>query len=511
MNKILENIFSKYFIFIIILPYISNIIIIPFQTYNPFIAKNESLLNLIKNASDKDIVNTITRNLIYSNFNIGENSQTVPTFIEMSTKKFVIIDLTIPKSNMNNGIIGISNANFTYGNNFLLKDMYEKKFYNSNKSKSYIYIGKCYELIFDLFTKQNNCGNETIYLKQKNNINEKEIHKAINISLTFKELEYYDQRPAVLGFSYYNNFISELKEKSEINGYDFSFRYTNTLEDKGELIIGDLLHIYDSKNYDENTLRTAKINKESGKLWSINFDIYISNEYHLEIDEIGSFFIEEYFMTGSYKYFEYIEKFFFKKYINEKKCGKYIHKKAYYTDNFYYFICNIEEEEKRKEFFENFPSLKLYQKEMNYNFTFNSNDLFTIIPDNKRILFNIDFIYNSKRWILGKPFFKKYQLVFNSDSNLIRHYVENIFENKEKNNKGNSFKIILIIFLVIIAFLVGIIFGRALCSKFNRKIRANELEDNFTYIAKDNNKNNDLSEFNEKSFEYKSNYYNLNT
>ena len=148
---------------------------------------------------------------------------------------------------------------------------------------------------------------------------------------------------------------------------------------------------------------------------------------------------------------------------------------------------------------------------MNYNFTFNSNDLFTIIPDNKRILFNIDFIYNSKRWILGKPFFKKYQLVFNSDSNLIRHYVENIFENKEKNNKGNSFKIILIIFLVIIAFLVGIIFGRALCSKFNRKIRANELEDNFTYIAKDNNKNNDLSEFNEKSFEYKSNYYNLNT
>ena len=324
MNKILENIFSKYFIFIIILPYISNIIIIPFQTYNPFIAKNESLLNLIKNASDKDIVNTITRNLIYSNFNIGENSQTVPTFIEMSTKKFVIIDLTIPKSNMNNGIIGISNANFTYGNNFLLKDMYEKKFYNSNKSKSYIYIGKCYELIFDLFTKQNNCGNETIYLKQKNNINEKEIHKAINISLTFKELEYYDQRPAVLGFSYYNNFISELKEKSEINGYDFSFRYTNTLEDKGELIIGDLLHIYDSKNYDENTLRTAKINKESGKLWSINFDIYISNEYHLEIDEIGSFFIEEYFMTGSYKYFEYIEKFFFKKYINEKKCGKYI-------------------------------------------------------------------------------------------------------------------------------------------------------------------------------------------
>ena len=318
VNKILGGI---YFIFIINIPYISNIIIIPFQTYNPFITKNASLLNLIKNASDIDIVNTITRNLIYSNFNIGENNQTVPTFFEMNTKEFFIMDLMIPKSNMNYGIIGISNANFTYGKNYLLKDIYENKFYNSDKSKSYKYIGKCYEFIFDLFTKQNNCGNETIYLKQKNNINEKEIYKPINMSLTFKELEYYDQRPSVLGFSYYNNFISELKEKSEINGYDFSFRYIKSQEDKGELIIGDLPHIYDSKNYDENKLRTAKITKESGNLWSVNFDLYISqkknnNEYHLEIDEIGSFFIEEFFMTGSYKYFEYIEKFFFQKYID---------------------------------------------------------------------------------------------------------------------------------------------------------------------------------------------------
>ena len=57
---------------------------------------------------------------------------------------------------------------------------------------------------------------------------------------------------------------------------------------------------------------------------------------------------------------------------------------------------------------------------------------------------------------------------------------------------------------------MGIIFGRALCSKFGRKIRANELEDNFSYIAKNNNKENDLSEFIEKNNEYQSKYYNLN-
>ena len=148
---------------------------------------------------------------------------------------------------------------------------------------------------------------------------------------------------------------------------------------------------------------------------------------------------------------------------------------------------------------------------MNYNFSFNANDLFTIIPDNKRILFNIDFIYNSNRWLLGKPFLKKYQIIFNSDSNLISYYAENIFENKEINKKGSGLKIFLIVFLVIIAFLIGIIFGRALCRKFNRKIRANELEDNYSYIAKEsNNKENDLYEFNEKNNKYKSKYYNLN-
>ena len=81
-------------------------------------------------------------------------------------------------------------------------------------------------------------------------------------------------------------------------------------------------HIYDSKNYDKNKLRTAKINKKSGNLWSVNFDIYISNEYHLEIDEIGSFFIEEFFMTGIYKYFEYIEKFFLRNIWMKKSMWK---------------------------------------------------------------------------------------------------------------------------------------------------------------------------------------------
>ena len=178
-------------------------------------------------------------------------------------------------------------------------------------------------------------------------------------------------------------------------------------------------------------------------------------------------------------------------------------------------MCNIEDENKRKEFFDEFPDLIFSQRDMDYKFRLTAEDLFTIIPDGKRILFNVDFVYNWNKWILGKPFLKKYQLIFNSDSNTISYYINpnNKIINKEEGNKGgNGLKIFLIIFFVILAFIVGIVFGRALCIKYNRKLRANELEDNFSYIVDDRIKDNEngATDINLKKDNYKSKYYYLN-
>ena len=152
---------------------------------------------------------------------------------------------------------------------------------------------------------------------------------------------------------------------------------------------------------------------------------------------------------------------------------------------------------------------------MLHNFSLTSEDLFTKIPDGKRILFNVDFILNSNKWIIGKSFFKKYQLIFNSDSNLISYYVnpKDININREEentNNKDNKgIKMYIMIFLIILAFVVGIILGRVLCIKYNRKMRANELEDNFSY-----NTNDSLNDDNKQEFinnnNSKSKYYQLN-
>ena len=68
------------FIFFLLITYISSIIIIPFQTYNPLLTNNEELKQLIKNTPDKDLVNTLSRNLIYANLNLGQNIQTISAF-----------------------------------------------------------------------------------------------------------------------------------------------------------------------------------------------------------------------------------------------------------------------------------------------------------------------------------------------------------------------------------------------------------------------------------------------
>jgi len=496
---------------------ILTIIIIPFQTYNPLLTKNNTLLELIKTSSDKSIVDTILRNLIYTNLNIGDNNQQISTFLEMRTKYFDIRDSSI--HGLQKGM-QIKNSNMTFNKNYLMKSIFKNTYYNSSESKSYKYVKDCYDFIFDFISIKNLCGNETVFLIQKNNIKDQEMIKPIDLYIKFKEKDYSDHRPGVIGFSYYSEFISELKERNEINKYDFSFIYTNALEEKGELIIGDLPHMYDNDNYNVTNLRTAKILKETIK-WNINFDIYIvpknqsEKDFYFGIDETATFYIEEFFITGSHKYLNYIEENFFKKYQQKKLCKRNIHFKAYYEETFFHIICDINNEQTRKEFFDEFPILIFSQKEMFHNFSLTSEDLFSIIPDGKRILFNIDFILNSNKWIIGKPFFKKYQLIFNSDSNLISYYVNpkdiNINREEEyKNNKvGNGVKIFIIIFLIILAFVVGIIFGKILCNKYNRKMRANELEDNYSYNTINSNNDDNKTDL-IKNNNSKSKYYQLN-
>ena len=511
----------NYFIILIIISNIHSIIIIPFKSYNPLLTKDEKVLELIKKSSDIDLVNTLSKNLIYTDLKIGENIQNISAFIEMRTNEFIIKNIFLPKPKEGKRIV---NSNFTYNDNYILKNIINFKYYNSNKSLSYKHESICYDYSITYFPIQNTCADEIINLIYKNNINDKIKDTKIEFPFVFRGFEDFDHRTGILGFNHGNKFIPLLKQKSEINNYDFTIQYTDILEEKGEIIIGDLPHIYDEINYSENDIRMTKVIKKSAtnNEWNININTYIklknNSEYLLAKNENAVFYIEEFFITAGNKYYSFIQDNFFKKYIELNKCRINTHTKGFFPVNLYYIMCYIENENERKEFFDSFPPLIIYQNDMNFNFTLDANDLFTIIPDNNRILFNVDFEYFSSKWSIGKPFFKKFQLFFNSDSNLINYYIKKgtnnkkeILTDKDSNNK-EIWKILLIIILAFFIFFIGFIFGRVLCSKYNRKMRANELEDKFSYIPekieeKNENKDNLIDKIPNKN--YKSKYYNL--
>ena len=91
-------------------------------------------------------------------------------------------------------------------------------------------------------------------------------------------------------------------------------------------------------------------------------------------------------------------------------------------------------------------------------------------------------------WVLGKIFFKKYTIAFNSNSKIIGFYPNSKNKREKEQKKFNisiSWILVIILFILLIIVVIYLIYY----IKFKiRKKRVNELEDNYDYTAqKDNN------------------------
>ena len=100
---------------------------------------------------------------------------------------------------------------------------------------------------------------------------------------------------------------------------------------------------------------------------------------------------------------------------------------------------------------------------------------------NNRKYFLITYKLNSITTIFGKPFFRKYTIIFNPDNKQIGHYIqeEEFNDNDNKNYKKNSILIIVILLLILILVDLSII----LFKYSGRKKRKNELDENYDYIS----------------------------
>ena len=128
--------------------------------------------------------------------------------------------------------------------------------------------------------------------------------------------------------------------------------------------------------------------------------------------------------------------------------------------------------------------IQFFNKDYNYTFELNPNELF--IKNNNFYFFLVYFDhYPTDNWILGKPFLKKYQLTFDMDGKTIGFYT-NINKNGKYFyvKKTSKFTAIALIFCILIIIgLVAFIFIYLRRRQFKKR-NANELDDDFTYIPK---------------------------
>ena len=269
--------------------------------------------------------------------------------------------------------------------------------------------------------------------------------------------------PDNINNNFQESFIQQLKHKNIINQYFWTmiFNDNNNLNKDndydGEFIFGDILNDYypyikDIKEYNSNRImHTYTGNKKKKKFlntnyglgleWGITFDNiyyeYKSKSYsklnkNNNIVNINNLLTEFDFnlniIYGTYEYSRNIQRDFFNLYFIKNICQP-THMRGSMYKYIYCFANNFTQNDLEK-----FPTLYFKNKDLRYLFSLDYKDLFYLTEDKKYYIFNIMTInifnydaidedeLDGAKWILGLPFWKKYQFTFDSDNKLIYFY-----------------------------------------------------------------------------------------
>ena len=277
---------------------------------------------------------------------------------------------------------------------------------------------------------------------------------------------------STIGLNYYNpsddyniNFLKQLKEKKVISNYTWNLKYLDN--NNGIITFGSFPHMYNNLFLKENLRFTSNSFNENNLDWNIFFDKIIFNNNKEQIIFKGSSICELNLVRDLIKApFEY--KFIFIKYIfNQSKCEE-----VNVSTNIFY-ICD------KKTKIYKLPSIQFKSRDLNFTFEMTYKDLFKEI--NGKLFFLIYFNKLDKNqfrfWILGKPFIKKYQFIFEQEKRLVGFY--QIIENPISYF---NLQVILICILSSIIIILWILVFRFFKYKIRKK-RINEIDDIYDYSS----------------------------
>ena len=338
------------------------------------------------------------------------------------------------------------------------------KLFNEKESTSLVQISKKETNFTNMEYSKGLKISESIY------INNKEL-KGITLMLG-TELAY--NECGALGLRLINShessndlsFIYQIKKYANLDSYTFTLKYKN--DEEGDLIIGAYPHVYDNKFNEKNFLYSKAGSNKNGVNWVLNFDIIRYNNKSVNVGSKKSLINIEYgLIQAPFKY------------------------KNYFKNNFYGDRCSEKFNERRNVTIvhcssnfdiTSFKDLIFELKDIETQFVFTYKDLF--IKENNEYIFGIvfdeDVDAKDPTWIFGKPFMKKYELVYDLDRKIIGLYKEGNESPSEKSKVNVVFIILLVILILAVAGLSYFIFFYL---KKTRKSRAFELnDDNFDYV-----------------------------
>ena len=475
--------------------YLIIILIKIFSSQNKIYRIPFGLFTQENSAKDSNLINNIIFNGIYLNLSIGSPSQITPFELDSNSQTFSVSDY----------------------------------YFNRSKSITYEQLSEKEEYYaFEQVEKGFN---------SKDILNNNDAKKKINFILSMKYPNLKKNKLGILGLHIARNikkgtypFFRSLKEAELINSYSWTLKYFDNIslsdqitfnKDKdniiGEFIFGDEPSNYENNKLKYNEKEFFKITPLSTKQdidWCFEFDnIYLTykenknNTYKNYNFEKGVEIVINFsYMLSSHYFFSTLKSDFFSKYINDGVCEE---KKVDYV--FYYIECDYNSSFRVA----SFPDISFEHKGFQTIFNLTYKDLFIVDKKNNKYIFLILTKDYFSDWVLGSVFLRKYQFVFNNDLKTIGYYrqvqhYEDDNDNLKDLNKQKTVKTIIIFILIIIFSFLFVILGMIIQKKYfnkNRKLRANELEENFSYESKNNSENslgiNDdkkiINEYNDKS------------
>ena len=443
--------------FIIINKISSSYILYPFKTRITKIENSEKNITLL--------FRSLQDNNIYINLDIGKPKQSIEFFLRTDSEILYISEKNKKDLNPNYKNPQIYDVNSDFD-----------KFLDTNKSTSLSITSQS----LSVFNDQGKYSNDIISFKTNKN--------TIELRTSFGLLKSSrGNMPGVIGFKLLKydsnrsyNLIEQLKSNNIINSYYWMIDYTSDYE--GNLIIGELPHIFDPEHFKEENFKNAyTFLYNTITEWGLRFDEITFQNHNFRPFHECIFKYDLNYIYGITYFEEEMDKYFNKSIINGI-CFKENVKYPYSPHIFYY--CD---KEKYKDKVKEFPPLRFEHKELNYTFELDYKDLF--IEKNDKLVLLVFFDDYGMDWKLGRPFLRKYSFLMNPDSKTVGFYRKNNYINylEHDNSKENKIlKIIFIIIGIIILFFLGIFIGIYYYKDKKRPI--NVINDDFEY----NTKNDDL-------------------